>query len=100
MPTFKPGQSVVVNADVRPARFAGKTGTVVEVGEELGVRLGSERSHTSLTWFLPKELSPLEVGQSPHAARQRSVRAPRGAKAPTPAKSVDEGSVARCLMIY
>jgi hypothetical protein len=94
MPTFEPGQSVVVNADVRPARFAGKTGTVVEVGEELGVRLGSERSHTSLSSFRAEELSPLEVGQSLHAARQRSVRAPMGVQAPTPAKSVDEGSAA------
>lgn len=78
MRNFEPGQTVVVNAEVRPRRFAGKVGTVVEVGGEIGVRLGSRRSHTSLAWFRPEELSLAKVGHSPHVAPYSLVRAPRG----------------------
>ncbi|MGD0944927.1 MAG: hypothetical protein ABR972_11725 [Acidimicrobiales bacterium] len=84
---FTASQRVRVNDDVRPVRYAGQQGSIVEVRRvvplaivrelarqgkrpnngdiEIGVRLGKiTRSNNFTTaWFLPHELAAVEVGQ-------------------------------------
>jgi hypothetical protein len=60
------GQSVRVNDGVRPSRFSGKIGIIVENRrEEVGIRFGRKTSHTAATWFRHHEINPAKVGQIP-----------------------------------
>jgi ribosomal protein L21E len=66
--TFKVGDKVTTAATVKPARFAGRTGRVVEVNtsaDEVAVKFGAVSRHSEpTTWFRPSEL---EAGYSLHA---------------------------------
>jgi len=62
------GQRVRVAEWVRPQRFAGREGVVVNFVEgEVGVRLGKPGNHPSNIWFRPSELE----------VRDSASRAPR-----------------------
>ena len=78
------GQRVRVAEWVRPQRFAGREGVVVNFVEgEVGVRLGKPGNHPSNIWFRPSELE----------VRDSASRAPRkpanrgGGHSPTPGVS-------------
>jgi hypothetical protein len=84
---FTAGQRVRVNDDVRPKRYAGQQGSIVEVRRvvplpiarelarqgrrpnngdvEIGLRLGkiTQSNNYTTAWFLPHELAAVEVGQ-------------------------------------
>lgn len=82
----QPGDRALTAAALLPRRFAGRTGTVVEVREvapnttEVAVRLG-----TAVAWFRPEELCAVKVDYSPCTP----LRAPQ-----TLAGSVDTGDAA------
>jgi hypothetical protein len=103
---FVVGQTVRVSAYVRPRRYAGRTGTITVVARvvpehivrdlhrqgrttsngdvEVGVRFGRPTSHTPPTWFLPRELTVVQVGQSRPESPCAPLRAPAENRSPAP----------------
>ena len=53
------GQTVKTAPSVLPKRFAGQSGVIREINAtdgEIGVRLGSQTSHTASVWLKPHEV--------------------------------------------